>query len=785
MLNNEIQRLQQRVAELETALSRKQNVYEKLQESESRYRMLVEFLPIGIILHNGKEILYANQWAMGLIGAFSEDQVIGHPLKEFVHPDTWELAVPRIKQLMLERKGVGLFHEKFVKVDGTPFHVDVGAIPVTYNGQDAVLVSVRDTNEQVKIHNELEAQRDLAQQYLDIAGVIMLALDREGCITMINKRGCEVLGYPHDELIGKDWFQVFLPPDKRKKGKAAFLRLMKDEARPLSCYENNIISGSGEVKTIAWHITVLRDAHGKIYSSLSSGEDITQRKRAEEELLQQKERLSVTLSSIGDGVIATDADGNITLLNGVAQEMTGWSDADAIGRPLPEVFRIVNETTRTPMENPVEKVLKLGIVVGLANGTMLISKDGSEYIIADSGAPIKDGHGNIVGVVMVFRDVTQKKHWDEERQRLQRFETLELMAGGIAHDFNNILTGVLGHLSLFMYSLPDNFSGIVHVEDAQQSVLAARRLVGQLSLMSKGGAPVRVTASVKEVIRASSEISVTGSSCRLVTNISDDLWNVVCDINQISQVFQNIAINAVQAMPAGGTITVEAINQKVSRKDDLPLPSGKYIRVSVKDEGIGIPTEYLDRLFDPYFTTKQNGSGLGLSIVYSIVNRHGGHVDISSGHGSGSVVTVWLPASVDKPAGSVVDAAVDGDYGGRVLVVDDEAVVRDVCTKMLQHLGYEAVATADSTSAIKMLKESLEKGNPFNMAILDLTMPGDVGGKILCGRLRDVSPELVIVASSGYPDDPAMVNPKKFDFAGTLKKPYTVQELKYSLSRVK
>lgn len=783
--DKEIQRLQQRIAELEEQAAKNRDLYGKLQESEAWYRMLVEFLPIGIVVHNGKDVLYANQWVIELIGARSEDRLVGHPLKEFVHPDTWGLVVPRVKQLMQERRGVGLFHEKFLKVDGTPFHVEVGAIPVNFNGREAVLVSIRDIDQQVRAQQELEAQRDLAQRYLDVAGVIMLAMDREGRITMVNRKGCEVLGYSNEELIGKDWFRTFLPGEGVQVKKDVFLRLMQGQTRLHTYYEDEVITGSGEHRIIAWYNTILHDEQNRISGTLSSGEDITEKKRVGEELRRQKERLAVTLSSIGDAVIATDAKGRVTLLNGVARDMTGWSMEDAIGRPLPDVFRIVNEKTRKPMEDPVEKVLAMGRVVGLANGTMLLSKDGMEFIIADSGAPIKDAEGNIIGVVMVFRDITQKKHWEDERQRLQRFETLELMAGGIAHDFNNLLTGVLGHLSLLMYVLPEGFSGLMHVEDAQKSVLAARKLVGQLSLLSRGSAPVRENASIRDVVRTSSEISATGSNCQLEVNVADDLWNVICDINQISQVVQNVVINAVQAMPAGGKIIVDVVNQKISRSDDLPLSSGRYVRISVADQGIGVHKKYMDKIFDPYFTTKQDGSGLGLSIVYSVVTRHSGHVDIRSRQGSGSIVTIWLPASVRRKAGTVLEEISQVEPGGRVLVVDDEAVVREVCTKMLRHLGYDAVDAPGSAPAIDMVTKGLDRGEPFDLAIIDLTMPGDMSGKQLCHRLHDVFPGLAIIASSGYPEDAVMLDPEKFGFSGILKKPYTIKELKYSLAKAR
>ena len=358
--------------------------------------------------------------------------------------------------------------------------------------------------------------------------------------------------------------------------------------------------------------------------------DITARKMAQEALAGEKERLAVTLRSIGDGVVTTDTSGNVVLLNKIAENLIGWSQAEAAGKHLDEVFTIINEKTRQKAENTVARVLTTGCIGELANHTILISRDGKERIIADSAAPIRDKESRIVGAVLVFRDITEKRKMEEELLKAQKLESIGILAGGIAHDFNNLLTAILGNISLSkMYvSVGDK----IHQKlcEAEKASLRARDLTQQLLTFSRGGAPVKKTSSIAEIIRDSTAFSLSGSKVTCTFSIPDDLWLVEVDDGQISQVINNIILNAEQAMPAGGVIEVACRNVQVGADDNLPLPDGRYILLTISDQGEGIPEEALPRIFDPYFTTKDRGKGLGLSTVYSIVQNHDGHITVSS-----------------------------------------------------------------------------------------------------------------------------------------------------------
>ncbi|HXG65532.1 MAG TPA: PAS domain S-box protein, partial [Blastocatellia bacterium] len=363
-------------------------------------------------------------------------------------------------------------------------------------------------------------------------------------------------------------------------------------------------------RRVAERTAELREANERLFNELG------ERKRAEAALAAEKERLAVTLRSIGDGVIATDTDGKIVLLNRVAERLTGWPQAEAVGKRLDEVFCVRDEKTRDRCENIAETVIRTGGVTGLTGNPLLIARDGAERIIADSGAPIRDKDSRIIGVVLAFRDVTEQRKMEAELLKAGKLESLGVLAGGIAHDFNNILTTILGNISLVKASAAPGDETYERLSDAERASLRARDLTRQLLTFSRGGAPIRSAASVADLLEEAASFAITGSNVRCEFDLAEDLWPVDVDAGQISQVIHNLTLNAQQAMPEGGVIRIKAENVAIGTGGEnmsLPLPPGRYVKITVRDTGIGIPEEHLDKIFDPYFTTKQTGSGLGLA----------------------------------------------------------------------------------------------------------------------------------------------------------------------------
>ena len=511
-----------------------------------------------------------------------------------------------------------------------------------------------------------------------------------------------------------------------------------------------------------------------------------QRREAENQLASEKEQLAVTLRSIGDGVITTDINGRIVLVNKVAEALTGWTQREAAGRPLTEVFRIINERTRVPCENPVDKVLATGGIVGLANHTALLAKDGRELIIADSGAPIRDRDSRIVGVVLVFRDITNQDRIEKELTKVRKLEAVGILAGGIAHDFNNILAGIMGNISLALLKngLPDKTRNLL--TEAEKATSRATNLTRQLLTFAKGGEPVKETASLDNVIRDSANFVLHGENVASRFDIPEDLWLVDIDRGQISQVIQNIVLNAGQAMPEGGTVKISCANVPAAESRDLSLPiDGRSVKISIEDTGIGIPPKAIDKIFDPYYSTKHHGSGLGLSICHSIITQHGGHIEVASEPGVGTTFTIYLPAS-EKTRDLVVepDVSAESRTGAKIMVMDDEEMVRKIAGKMLTHLGHEVETAVDGQEAIELYRQAREAGAGFDLVIMDLTIPGGMGGKEAVQKILAIDPEAKVVVSSGYSNDPILADYTTYGFCAAIGKPYKTDELGQLINQV-
>ena len=515
--------------------------------------------------------------------------------------------------------------------------------------------------------------------------------------------------------------------------------------------------------------------------------DITERKEAEEALLAEKERLDVTLRSIGDGVITTDIAGRITYVNKVAEEMTGWSNDEARGKLSFEVFNIINEKTGKRSVSPVQRVIELGRIVGLANHTALIARDGTIHSIADSGAPIRDRQSAIIGVVLVFRDISREKRMEEELLKVRKLESVGVLAGGIAHDFNNILAAILGNVELLGYRLPDcDPETRTMLTDVQRATKRAAKLTRQLLTFSKGGNPVKAATSLPELIAESAGFVLHGSrvGCRYV--FPKDLWQVDADSGQLGQVIQNIVLNARHAMPEGGTITITCSNvDDAAGEALLSVDRGRYVRIVIKDTGVGIPMEIVDKVFDPYFTTKQKGSGLGLAICHSIIHKHGGYITVASVPGRGTIFTLYLPVAFqgdndDHKEKDISHAA----KAARIMVMDDEEMLRNLACSQLALLGHEPIAVTDGMQAINRYQEFQDRGTPIDLVIMDLTIPGGMGGREAAKKLLALDPQAKIIVASGYSNDPVMATFREYGFKAAIAKPFNLAELSAAINSV-
>jgi len=510
--------------------------------------------------------------------------------------------------------------------------------------------------------------------------------------------------------------------------------------------------------------------------------DITERKQAELALATEKERLAVTLRSIGDGVITTDTNGNIIMLNKAAEKLTGWNSNEAAGRPLPEVFNIINERTREQCENPVEKVLASGEMMEMANHTYLIAKDGREIVITDSGAPIRDNENHIVGVILVFRDMTEKQKLDDFMQKSQKLESIGILAGGIAHDFNNLFGGIFGYIEMALLETTDEKVSN-DLAKSLNSIDRARALTQQLLTFAKGGAPIKKVENLFPFVQNTTQFALSGSSVSSKFQIQENLWLCDFDKNQIGQVVDNLVINAQQAMPNGGTVEVSARNISLAAKENISLVAGNYVILSIKDQGIGIPKELISRIFDPYYTTKSKGHGLGLSTCYSIVSRHGGCIDVESEPRKGSSFHVYLPAFIGSISTIEEKSAEEHIGNGTFLVMDDEEAIRNIMKKMLESFGYTIVLKKNGKNAIDFFAKEVKANRKIAGMIFDLTVPGGMGGKEAIGEIRKICLDTPVFVASGYSGDPIMANPEKYGFNASICKPFMMDTLSEMLNK--
>jgi PAS domain S-box-containing protein len=620
---------------------------------------------------------------------------------------------------------------------------------------------------------------------LQSIGDAVIATDAQGRVEVMNPIAEALTEWSAAEARGRPVSEVFRVVNEVTRAPAenpAETALSSGQVVGLA-NESMVLGRHGRETPVDDSAAPVRDRRGKVAGVVMVFRDIDHRRRSHRALAAERERLAVTLRSIGDGVIATDVDAKVALLNPVAEELTGWKQEQAAGRPLGEVFHIINEQTRIVCENPVAKVLATGTVVGLANHTALIGRDGVERAIADSGAPIRDDRGNILGAVLVFRDVTAQRRLEDELTRVQRIEALSTMAAGLAHDFNNMLLAILGNIGLARRALPADSPAQPFLADAEIACERTRGVTRQLSTFARGGAPLRQPLALRALVANTAEFILREGKARPELRFPPDLWPVLADEGQLCQALANLLINADDAMPAGGRVVVTAANLELGLDQRPPLAPGRYVRLEIKDEGVGISPELLSRIFDPYFTTKQRGSGLGLASVHSIVHRHDGHIEVTSRVSQGTTFTLYLPAGTGPLAVTPAPIA-DGLSGRRLLIMDDDEMARKAVAAMAVSLGYETVEVPEGSQAVEVYQRHLLEGRRFDVVLLDIEVWGGMGGLATVQALKALDRNVVAVAASGYSDDRVMAEHAAHGFMAALAKPFRLDELARVLQEV-
>ena len=384
----------------------------------------------------------------------------------------------------------------------------------------------------------------------------------------------------------------------------------------------------------------------------------------------------------------------------------------------------------------------------------------------------------------LLEQMAERQRMEDELLKARKIKSVGVLAAGIAHDFNNLLTGILGYVSLAKVVAQTDAKVVAYLTAAEQACQRATALTQQLLTFAKGGAPVRHTVSLVELLKACVDFVLRGANVRGDIQIAADLWPVDVDAGQINQVIHNVVLNAMQAMPGGGTVQVRAENVALAAGVPFPLPEGQYVKITVQDPGCGIPKEVLANIFDPYFTTKPEGNGLGLTTAYAIVIKHEGYITIASEVGVGTTVVIYLPASQKAMVSAQPHSSVLLNGSGRILVMDDEEMIRKVLRQLLESLGYTVECVQDGTEAVAAYQRAQAVGQPFAVVILDYTIPGGMGGLETLARLRAIDPQVTALISSGYANNPVMADWAYYGFSGVVAKPYTIVQLQEALHHV-
>jgi PAS domain S-box-containing protein len=519
----------------------------------------------------------------------------------------------------------------------------------------------------------------------------------------------------------------------------------------------------------------ISDTHEQIIAVMALGVDITDRKRTEEALRQSENLFKTLFMSLTDGFylseMVVDDHGNpvdyrYLEVNPKFEQILGIARDNIIGKRYKE---IVPADTTEWLDNYCRVA-----VTGEPRTYEFYSSEYKRYFETYAYKTSEDR------IAVFVRDVTERKRTEKALQNTQKLESLGILAGGIAHDFNNILSGLFGYIDLasLCLSTQDVVSAKENLSRAMQTLDVLKSLTNQLLTFSKGGSLCFRIESMGSLIENCCKMALSGSNIKCSFDIASDLAVCECDKNQIAQVLTNIVINAKQAMPSGGEICINANNVILDPNQYATLPNGgKYVRISIKDHGIGIPEDSIKNIFDPFFTTKETGNGLGLSMAFSIMQRHNGIIDVESKPGAGSTFHVFLPAATREE--NSLQNETPGNYVGRgpILVMDDDVTIRDIYNAMIQLTGHTVVTAANGEETVRLFKEALNNNRPFVMTFLDLTIKGGMGGLETLSELRKLQPDAIVIAVSGYANNSIMSKPLKAGFNDSISKPFTMGDI--------
>jgi PAS domain S-box-containing protein len=759
----------------ESALAESQERFKRIADTLTDYIYTVRF-------ENGKAAETIHGPGCHMVTGYTNEDFQKNLLLwiTMVHPDDRQLVRDFFNKA-LDKPIVNPIQHRIIRKDGierwvrnTPvFHFNEKGVLLSYDGL------VQDITENKLAERAVFLAKERYRQLFNsISDAVSLAEfpdgDTPGKFVDVNEAHCRLLEYSREELLSHTPMTDSITMDISLS--AGITHTLRKDKHAL--FESTLLSKNGRKVPVEINAHVI-DLEGKPYL-LSIVRDITKRKTNEALLRESERRFREMFETSVDGIVTTDLDGRIVDCNQAFLSLLDYST-------VKEVVSLSFCDLTPPEYHDLDNAM---LLEARGNGHSpvyekeYLRKNGERFPVNIRRWLRLDIADKPVGLWSIVRDITEKKKTDAELLKSQHLQSLSLLSGGIAHDFNNLLGGIFGYIDIAREFADSPAKTNEYLDKALKSLDRAKDLSQRLLTFSKGGTPSKKLTNLADLVKDSVALSLSGKNVRAKISIARDLASCDVDASQIGRVINNVVTNAVQAMPDGGTVSVVAKNLRVSQKSGLPLKDGPYVRISIQDTGTGIPDTLLCKVFDPFFTTKPKGTGLGLSICQSIISKHDGHIAIASTAGKGAEVILYLPASREKAAvqGKKSTAPLHGH--GKILVMDDEDFVLDIATQMLTKMGYSAVTAQHGDEALAKYVKAMDNGAPFDAVMLDLTIPGGMGGAKTCERLLKINPAVKVIASSGYSNDPVMASPQKYGFKTVLKKPYVTEELSEVLLRL-
>ncbi|WP_201327291.1 PAS domain S-box protein [Thermotomaculum hydrothermale] len=768
---------------------------DELSEVNEELSILLKSMPDGFVLmDSGGNILQVNESFVEMF-KYSEEKLKNMNVMD-LSDETFSKNL--FKNYLEEALKNGLTSFRWIakSKDGRSFWIFVRLSVVVLKGEKYFIALVHDIDEEVKLQEKLKESEEKFRAFAENTKAAVFLYSEY--FEYVNPATCQILGYSEEEMLKMHFWEVVHPEEQMLVKERGLKRLEGDEV-PQS-YEFRIVRKDGKVRWIEFVADHIEIKNRKL--ALGTAIDITPRKVYQEGLKQEKEKLAATLRSIAEGVVVLDEKGRVSIVNKAAEKLFNQKEKDLVGLNCNEVLSFYFEDELGTREIKKVSLSFKEIIEGYQNDKLFLYKDnGDELFVAVSGSPVRINQ-KILGGIVVISDITEHEIYKREIVKQKKLESLATLAAGIAHDFNNLLQVLQGNIELALIKASDDLKPIL--ERAQISLKKATGLAQRLLTFAKGGAPIKKKIeNVGEFLKNMANLFLAGSSIKTIFEIAPDLYPIEADPTQLEQVFNNIFTNARDVLKNKGTITIKAENFFYDKKKYASLPLKekylKYIHITIEDNGPGIPHEILERIFEPYFTTKKYGTGLGLAVAYSVISKHEGYITAENNPSGGAIFHIYLPVKEgleEKPKPKIVkieekdvphsvlkkggkETIEDFDFSSlNILFMDDEEDVRDVAEDFAYALNCNIVCVANGEDAVKEYKDALNRGERFDIVFVDLTVVGGMGGEETLKELKKIDPDVKVVVSSGYAHSAAMSQFKKLGFVNVLPKPYLLEDFK-------